>query len=79
MSTADKTLTRMRQNPRNWRIEDLQAIADRLGIEWVHDGTSHCVFRHPGKEHLSVPAHRPILSVYVRRFVALVDAVQGEK
>ena len=78
MSRADKRLQKMRQNPRDWRIEDLQAVARRMGIEWDQDGTSHCVFRHPGKEHLSVPAHRPIRPIYIRRFVALVDAVQGE-
>jgi hypothetical protein len=80
MTSADKTLARMRQNPRDWRIEDLKSVADRHGIEWNHDGTSHCVFRHPGKQHLCVPAHRPLLPVYIRRFVALVDAVtEGTK
>ena len=74
MTAADKTLARMRQNPRDWRIDDLKAIADRLDIEWDHSGSSHCVFRHPGSSHLSVPAHRPILPIYIRRFLALVEA-----
>ncbi|QAZ65981.1 hypothetical protein C3Y92_01480 [Solidesulfovibrio carbinolicus] len=75
MTSADRTLAKMRQNPRDWRIDDLKAVADRLGIDWDHSGTSHCVFRHPGASHLSVPAHRPILPIYIRRFLALVDAV----
>jgi hypothetical protein len=37
----------MRRNPRDWRIEDLKSLADRYGIPWDHEGTSHVVFRHP--------------------------------
>ena len=78
MSKTEKNLAKMRRNPADWRIEDLQAIARALGIEWDHDGTSHCVFRHPGANHLSVPAKRPIKPRYIRHFLALVDAVKGE-
>jgi hypothetical protein len=35
------------------------------------------VFEHPGvAEAVSVPARRPIKPVYVRRFVAFIEAVQ---
>ncbi len=33
MSTREKALARMRNNPRDWRIDDLKAVADRFGIE----------------------------------------------
>jgi predicted RNA binding protein YcfA (HicA-like mRNA interferase family) len=40
-------------------------------------GGSHVVFEHPRlAEALSVPARRPIKPVYIRRFVALIDAVR---
>jgi hypothetical protein len=39
MSQADKNLEKMRVNPANWRIEELQAIARRYNIEWRHDGS----------------------------------------
>ena len=34
MSTHEKLRARMRNNPREWRIEDLKAVADCFGIVW---------------------------------------------
>ena len=74
MSTHEKTLTKMRNNPRDWRIDDLKAVAGKFGIEWRNDGGSHYVFSFPGlDEDVCVPAHRPIKPIYVRQFVALVE------
>ena len=50
----------MRTNPLNWQLAQLQTVARQNGIDWRHEGTSHCVFvRNDGKT-LSVPARRPI-------------------
>ena len=76
MSRADKRLQKMRQNPRDWRIDEIQSVADRLGIEWQHDGGSHVIFRSPYGEHLSIPAHRPVKPVYIMKFLALVAVAQ---
>jgi hypothetical protein len=76
MSRAGKRLQKMRQNPRDWRIEDIQSIADSLGIEWLHDGGSHVVFRSPFGEHLSIPSLRPIKPIYVMLFLALVGSAE---
>ncbi len=77
MSTHEKLLARMRNNPREWRIEDLKAVADRFGIVWRNEGGSHHVFSFPGlDDDVCVPAHRPIKPVYVRHFVALVDKLK---
>jgi predicted RNA binding protein YcfA (HicA-like mRNA interferase family) len=76
MTQADKRLKKMRQNPRDWRIEDIQTVADRHGIEWDHDGGSHVIFRSPYGEHISIPAHRPIKPIYITKFLELVDSVQ---
>jgi len=73
VSNAAKLMARMRRNPRDWRIEDLKVVADRLGIDHDQHGTSHVVFRHAKAGRLSVPADRPIKPVYVRLFVELVD------
>jgi hypothetical protein len=73
MNTAVKLLERMRQNPLDWRIEQLQTVARQHGLDWRHEGTSHCVFvRNDGKT-LPVPAHRPIKPIYVKKFLALVS------
>jgi hypothetical protein len=72
MNTAAKLFEAMQANPRDWRIEQLQTVARQHGIEWRHQGTSHCYFRRADGGVLSVPAHRPIKPAYVRLFVEFV-------
>lgn len=76
MSKAQKLLTRMRRNPRDWRIRDLESLAARHGVEVRKPGGSHAVFFHraTGRQ-LSVPAKRPIKPVYVDAFIALLDEI----
>lgn len=68
-------MERLRNNPRDWRIEDLKTIADRYGIAWRQQGTSHVTFRHPEAAKVSVPAHKPIKAVYIRQFLAMIDLI----
>jgi hypothetical protein len=73
MNTAAKLLNAMRSNPLNWRLVQLQTVARQNGIDWRHEGTSHCVFvRNDGKT-LPVPARRPIKPIYVKKFLELVE------
>jgi len=63
----------MSVNPTNWRIEDMQAIARRHGIEWRHDGGSHCVFVTASGKTLPVPARKPIKTIYIKKFLLLLE------
>jgi predicted RNA binding protein YcfA (HicA-like mRNA interferase family) len=77
MSTAIKLLAAMRLNPNDWTMANLLTVAKRYGMEIRSTGGSHHVFSHPSvKGTLSVPAHRPIKAIYIRRFVALIDQIQ---
>ena len=76
MSNIDKTILRMRNNPRDWHIDDLKRIADRYDIDYRQPGTSHVTFSHPNLIPLSVPADKPIKSVYIREFLRLVDQLE---
>lgn len=73
MTKAAKTLARMKANPRDWRIENLKAVADAHGLASRQPGGSHVIFRHPNGSMLSVPAHRPIKPIYVKKFIRLVE------
>lgn len=77
MTKADKLLERMRNNPRDWSIEDLKTLAARHGIEWRQPGTSHVTFSSAGIPPLTVPAHKPVKPIYVSRFVAMIDDVRS--
>jgi len=79
MTIADKRLKNMQANSKDWRIEDLQAIADSLGIEYRSAGGSHVVFRCTECCHVTVPAKRPIKPVYIKQFMALVKRVKERK
>lgn len=77
MTTADKTLDRMRNNPRDWRIDDLLSVAGRYDIEVRNNGGSHHVFSAAGiTESLCVPAHRPVKPIYVKRFILMIDSIK---
>ena len=73
MSKADKILSKMKENPRNWRIESLKTVARAHNYDWRQPGTSHVTFRHPNGGKLTVPAHRPIKPIYIKRFIRLIE------
>ena len=77
MNTATKLLNAMRQNPNDWVMAKLLSVAGQYGLEVRSTGGSHHVFSHWAvKDPLSVPAHRPIKAIYIKRFVALIDQIQ---
>lgn len=78
MARGDKTLAAMRNNPRDWRIASLEAVAAATGVNVRKPGGSHVVFEHPEvAEALSVPARRPIKPIYVQRFVRFIEQMRG--
>jgi hypothetical protein len=76
VANAAKILARMRNNPRDWRIEDLKVLADRFDVVNRQHGTSHVTFRSPEGAMVPVPARRPIKPVYIRRFLAIIDELE---
>ena len=46
MGKKDKLLDKMRKNPRDWRIEQIETIAKRYQITIRKIGGSHVVFEH---------------------------------
>jgi predicted RNA binding protein YcfA (HicA-like mRNA interferase family) len=78
VTQAGKTFEKMKSNPRDWRIETLMVVADAHGIVYRQPGGSHVTFRHPNGAKLTVPAHRPIKPVYVKKFVRLIEEGASE-
>ncbi len=80
MSTTDKKLKAMKSNPQNdWRIEDLCSLANRFDIEYRQPGTSHVTFSCKNGSCLTVPAHKPIKAIYIKKFVEMVKGLQKEE
>ena len=78
MAAADKLLERMRANPRDWRIEDVERVCFLAGVACTAPrGGSHYKVKHPAMiQILTIPAHRPIKPVYIRDLVRFIDAVR---
>lgn len=80
MTKADKKIEKMRNNPRDWQITDLEVIAHQLGITVRKGKGSHVSFTHPKwMEILTVPAHRPVKPIYVKKFILLIDILKEEE
>ena len=69
MSKAGKILSKMKNNPRDWRIEQVKTVARAYSIEWRQRGTNHVVFVRMDERTLPVPAHRPIKPIYIKKFI----------
>ena len=76
MSKIEKAIRKMTTNPRDWRISDLENIAEHYQINIRKSGGSHVVFGHEDSDIVvTVPAHKPIKPVYIKQFLILVEAV----
>lgn len=77
MTKADKLIQKMRNNPRDWRIEDIQTIVHRYGMDIRNPRGSHVIVTHPDlAEALSIPAHKPVKPVYIRKLVEMIDILE---
>ena len=68
---------RMRRNPAgDWNIRDVEALCREHGLLFrAGKGTSHCHAKHPSaREILTIPARRPIKSVYIRKLVRYIES-----
>ena len=79
MARGEKLLERMRANPRDWRIEDVEAVCAAFGIACTppRKGSHYKVKHESQRDVLTVPARRPIKPVYIAELVRFVDAVIG--
>ena len=77
MPRGEKLLQRMRDNPRDWRIEDVRTLCGAFDLEFnAPSGGSHYGVSDPTQErHVTVPFARPIKPVYIKRVVNFVAAV----
>ena len=78
MTSGRKLLQRMRQNPRDWRIADVETVCAAFGVACTPPRKgSHYKVKHVSREEiLTIPAHRPIKAVYIVDLVRFLDSVE---
>jgi len=78
MSKFEKMIQKMRNNPKDWKLDTLESLAKRFDIQIRKSGGSHVVFMHTKSNVVvTVPAKRPIKAVYINQFLALIDDIGG--
>ena len=77
MGRGDKLLEKMRANPRDWRIEDVERLCASFRVACTPPRKgSHYKVKHPGQDEiLTIPAHRPIKAVYIADLVRFIERV----
>jgi predicted RNA binding protein YcfA (HicA-like mRNA interferase family) len=64
----------------DWRIRDVEALCREYGLSFRFGRGSHAQLRHPAaREILTIPAHRPIKPVYIRKLVRYIDTYGGNR
>ena len=67
----------MRANPKaDWTPDNVKAVARACGLTLRQRGTSHAVLTNALGRHLTIPMHKPIKPLYIRRLVELIEAAQ---
>jgi predicted RNA binding protein YcfA (HicA-like mRNA interferase family) len=81
VTAAAKLLERMRVNPRDWRIEDVETVCRAEGVACAppRKGSHFKVSHASMPEILTIPANRPIKPVYIRELVRFVDMVREKR
>lgn len=73
MSTKDKLLAKLRQNPKNIRPEELEQVLLWLGFEKREGRGSHIVYKR-GEYRLTVPYKKPFLKpIYIKLALEIID------
>lgn len=72
----EKILQAMRDNPKDWTISDVERVGRAFGLSVrpPKRGSHYTVSSPHSTQIVTVPHKRPIKSVYIKKFVALVVA-----
>ncbi len=80
MGKLDKLIAKMRNNPLNWKINDVERVASYYGFSKRLASGSHVTFEHPLLvDILTIPAHKPIKPIYIKKLLKLIDEVKNEQ
>ena len=78
MSKRQKRLERIRQNPNNVSLADLQRVLEDYGFEYRKTVGSHYTFTYVINDETRlfvVPFKRPIKPIYVKQALRIIDQI----
>ena len=69
MARAARLLQRMKANPNaDWTPENVKTVVYAHGL-----ALGHAVVTDAGGRHLTIPMHKPIKAIYIRRLIELIE------
>ena len=75
MSKAVKLLQKMKANPKaDWSQSNIKTLAKAFNLKLRQRDTSHAVITNSSGQHITVPMHKPIKPLYIKRLVELIEA-----
>lgn len=81
MSKWDKLLKRVQALSGDLRFEELCKVLENCGYEMSRPsgGTSHCIFRKPGRNPITIPRHVPIKKICIELVREAAEEVGREE
>ncbi|MGC1376474.1 MAG: hypothetical protein WA821_09630 [Anaerolineales bacterium] len=74
----ENAIKKLRQNIKNVRFDDVDAILCGLGCAKRMKG-SHATYTYPGQHPIVIPFRKPfILPVYVQQILQLIDSIEDD-
>ena len=75
MSKWDKLLSRILSLSKDMRFGELKKVLESYGYEMnaPRSGGSHCTFRRPGRNPITIPKHEPVKKIYVDMVRGVVE------
>ncbi len=77
MSKIDKLIDKLRNNPKNTNIDMIRKILDYYGLIYLWGKGDHLNVKHPTINYiLTIPAHKPIKPIYIKRLLKMIDELE---
>ena len=74
MGKAEKMLAQMKSNPKADRTPDnVKTLCKAFNIKVRQQGTSHAVLTNGKGAHLTIPMHKPIKPLYIKRLTQMIE------
>ena len=76
MSKWEKLLERIRNLSKDLRFDELRKVLESYGYTMCapRSGSSHCTFRKPGCNPITIPRNEPIKQVYVEMVKDVIES-----
>ena len=65
----------MKANPKaDWSRSNIKTLVEAFNLTLRQHGTSHAVITNSSGQHVTIPMHKPIKPLYIKRLIELIEA-----